>query len=197
MMIIASIFLTVGAASALEVTNEDAVKCGDIYVEAIEGTQDVSVEFISLNPSYGPSTNPGLDGIWLNLTAGVTVTGYEHNGTYYAVATGPVTVNEGVNQQVDGFGRFNTELLIPTNVAERTTGPIVIYLSAGSYFEANDNGKYIAVHVISLGTGGVSTYVTNGECGGGQQQEIPEFPTIALPVAAILGLAFFFQRRKE
>jgi hypothetical protein len=30
-----------------------------------------------------------------------------------------------------------------------------------------------------------------------EQQEIPEFPTIALPVAAILGLAFFFQRRKE
>ncbi|WP_094226453.1 PEF-CTERM sorting domain-containing protein [Methanolobus psychrotolerans] len=26
---------------------------------------------------------------------------------------------------------------------------------------------------------------------------IPEFPTIALPVAAILGLAFFMQRRKE
>ncbi|WP_342305581.1 PKD domain-containing protein [Methanolobus sp. ZRKC5] len=30
------------------------------------------------------------------------------------------------------------------------------------------------------------------ECG-----EIPEFPTIALPVIAILGLAFFFQRRKD
>ncbi|WP_342305997.1 PEF-CTERM sorting domain-containing protein [Methanolobus sp. ZRKC5] len=27
--------------------------------------------------------------------------------------------------------------------------------------------------------------------------EIPEFSTIALPIAAILGLAFFFQRRKE
>ncbi|WP_406660029.1 PEF-CTERM sorting domain-containing protein [Methanolobus sp. ZRKC3] len=27
--------------------------------------------------------------------------------------------------------------------------------------------------------------------------EIPEFPTVALPIAAILGLAFFFQRRKE
>jgi opacity protein-like surface antigen len=26
---------------------------------------------------------------------------------------------------------------------------------------------------------------------------IPEFPTVALPIAAILGLAFFFQRRKE
>ncbi|WP_292461394.1 PEF-CTERM sorting domain-containing protein [Methanolobus sp.] len=28
-------------------------------------------------------------------------------------------------------------------------------------------------------------------------EEIPEFPTIVLPVAAILGLAFFMQRRKE
>jgi len=30
-----------------------------------------------------------------------------------------------------------------------------------------------------------------------QYEAIPEFPTIALPVAAILGLAFFMQRRKE
>ncbi|MHC1576048.1 MAG: PEF-CTERM sorting domain-containing protein, partial [Methanosarcinaceae archaeon] len=28
-------------------------------------------------------------------------------------------------------------------------------------------------------------------------QEIPEFPTVALPIAAILGLAFFFQRRRN
>ncbi|WP_406657777.1 PEF-CTERM sorting domain-containing protein [Methanolobus sp. ZRKC2] len=28
-------------------------------------------------------------------------------------------------------------------------------------------------------------------------EAIPEFPTVALPVAAILGLAFLFQRRKE
>jgi hypothetical protein len=28
-------------------------------------------------------------------------------------------------------------------------------------------------------------------------EAIPEFPTIALPIAAILGLAFFMQRRKE
>jgi len=27
--------------------------------------------------------------------------------------------------------------------------------------------------------------------------EIPEFPTLALPVVAILGLAFMFQRKKE
>ncbi|NPE31131.1 PEF-CTERM sorting domain-containing protein [Methanococcoides sp. SA1] len=30
-----------------------------------------------------------------------------------------------------------------------------------------------------------------------QQNEIPEFPTIALPIIAVLGLAFFFQRRRN
>ncbi|MDR6222740.1 PEF-CTERM sorting domain-containing protein [Methanococcoides alaskense] len=29
------------------------------------------------------------------------------------------------------------------------------------------------------------------------EQEIPEFPTVALPIAAILGLSFIFMRRKE
>jgi|GEM_PF-2550615 len=33
-------------------------------------------------------------------------------------------------------------------------------------------------------------------CNGGEQ-EIPEFPTVALPMIAVLGLAFFIQRRKE
>lgn len=32
---------------------------------------------------------------------------------------------------------------------------------------------------------------------GGNGNVIPEFPALALPVAAILGLAFLFQRRKE
>lgn len=32
--------------------------------------------------------------------------------------------------------------------------------------------------------------------GNGGTQEIPEFPTVALPIAAILGLAFVFMRRK-
>lgn len=31
----------------------------------------------------------------------------------------------------------------------------------------------------------------------GDPEEIPEFPTVALPVAVIIGIAFFFQHRKE
>jgi hypothetical protein len=49
----------------------------------------------------------------------------------------------------------------------------------------------------------VVRFVVNGEDSGiypievGADLYIPEFPTIALPVAAILGLAFFMQRRKD
>ncbi|WP_292463106.1 PEF-CTERM sorting domain-containing protein [Methanolobus sp.] len=41
------------------------------------------------------------------------------------------------------------------------------------------------------------TFCFNEDNGNGGIEEIPEFPTVALPIAAILGLAFFFQRRKE
>lgn len=67
----------------------------------------------------------------------------------------------------------------------------------------NELGNYtVVVHVIKLPeVNGVSSiwlgYQDNNEDNGGPVQEIPEFPTVALPIAAILGLAFMFQRRKE
>jgi hypothetical protein len=48
------------------------------------------------------------------------------------------------------------------------------------------------VYRISIGAGG-TTMESELEV----KSEIPEFPTIVLPIAAILGLAFFMQRRKE
>ena len=67
----------------------------------------------------------------------------------------------------------------------------------------NKVGNYtVVVHVIKLPeVDGISSvwlgYQNNNEDNGGPVQEIPEFPTVALPIAAILGLAFMFQRRKE
>ncbi|WP_342305075.1 PEF-CTERM sorting domain-containing protein [Methanolobus sp. ZRKC5] len=49
-------------------------------------------------------------------------------------------------------------------------------------------------NVDHVHNGHVTIYKYGYNC---QQENIPEFPTVALPVAAILGLAFFFQRRKE
>jgi len=40
-------------------------------------------------------------------------------------------------------------------------------------------------------------YQDNSEDKGGPVQEIPEFPTVALPIAAIIGLASMLQLRKE
>ena len=55
------------------------------------------------------------------------------------------------------------------------------------------NGAYVInfKNVDSSGTAGLATTVEV------LITTIPEFPTIALPIAAILGLAFIFQRRKE
>ena len=73
-------------------------------------------------------------------------------------------------------------------------------------------GLYVDEEVFTLtmdedapGTGVWQVYVEVGEIGVSGVQfgsatrnvEIPEFPTIALPIAAILGLAFFMQRRNR
>lgn len=73
-------------------------------------------------------------------------------------------------------GCYYVEFIIPEGSGyEFTTAQTLSFeLSAGENNLDQDAGLYIP-----------------------QDQSIPEFPTIALPVAAILGLAFVMQRRKE
>ncbi|WMW24097.1 PEF-CTERM sorting domain-containing protein [Methanolobus sediminis] len=102
------------------------------------------------------------------------------------------------------FGTFLTKTT--TNDAElKGTDPITIYVTITSWdgtLPANDDENVISIHIQRIGPGDEdSAWVTVGYCeeddGNGGTQEIPEFPTIALPIAAIIGLAFIFQRRKE
>ncbi|MDP2217547.1 MAG: PEF-CTERM sorting domain-containing protein [Methanolobus sp.] len=60
----------------------------------------------------------------------------------------------------------------------------------------NVNDYSIVLHVTRL-PGCPESVWLGYQDNGGNINEIPEFPTIALPIAAILGLAFIFQRRKE
>lgn len=53
------------------------------------------------------------------------------------------------------------------------------------------------IYRISIGAGPVTVESEVDSASRYVNSEIPEFPTIALPVAAILGLAFLMQRRKE
>ncbi|WP_407354988.1 SdrD B-like domain-containing protein [Methanolobus sp. WCC5] len=58
--------------------------------------------------------------------------------------------------------------------ADTTTGETVCFtLNAGDYYDMVDTGLFRS------------------------EQEIPEFPTVAIPMIAILGMAFVFRRRKE
>jgi hypothetical protein len=62
----------------------------------------------------------------------------------------------------------------------------------------NENGEEEYAVLYAAGTEGeLSSVWAFAECTSGGIQEIPEFPTVALPIAAILGLAFMLQRRKE
>ncbi|WMW24096.1 PEF-CTERM sorting domain-containing protein [Methanolobus sediminis] len=106
------------------------------------------------------------------------------------------------------FGTFLTKTT--TNEANlKSTDPITIYVTINGWdgtLPANADGNVISIHIQRIdeyvvGDEEGSAWVTVGYCeeddGNGGTQEIPEFPTIALPIAAIIGLAFIFQSRKE
>ena len=62
----------------------------------------------------------------------------------------------------------------------------------------NENGHRVAVH-LRFDDDDESEGVTVSENGGGSTflTDIPEFPTIALPIVAILGLMFIFGRKRD
>jgi hypothetical protein len=64
-----------------------------------------------------------------------------------------------------------------------------VYGDAGLIAPNNPGGNQAEISHV--------TFCFDKDNGNGGIEEIPEFPTVALPIAAILGLAFFFQRRKE
>jgi hypothetical protein len=68
------------------------------------------------------------------------------------------------------------------------------------FFTADMLGDYIITLWVIDSTGRssntqdtVTVSCSNGEPG---EEEIPEFPTVALPIVAVIGLMFLFQRRK-
>lgn len=90
-----------------------------------------------------------------------------------------------------GFGDFTTFCEKGNKI--KTRGPIKLTLQNPIVnLPTNTDGNNIIVH-ISFGQENKDVLVGSTWVGG----SIPEFPTVALPVAAILGLMFILQRRKE
>jgi hypothetical protein len=66
-------------------------------------------------------------------------------------------------------------------------------------FQADDDLLNAGTNLIAVRgrDRGVASFLDIKVTADTPHQEIPEFPTIALPIAAIIGLAFFFQRKKD
>ena len=76
----------------------------------------------------------------------------------------------------------------PTSDPYTDTRSIAITLNASTPIGAS--------FIVTIGAGGQNTNL-EFDTASRTVNSVPEFPTIALPVAAILGLAFIFQRRRE
>jgi hypothetical protein len=108
---------------------------------------------------------------------------------------------------------------VSANNGEYDTGNGIITISDSTLYAFNweiESDYSVCKVILKAGTG-ADIYVYTGDSSGSVDivddpaishatfcfeesengNEIPEFPTIALPIAAILGLAFFLQRRKE
>ncbi|MDA0524285.1 PEF-CTERM sorting domain-containing protein [Methanococcoides alaskense] len=112
------------------------------------------------------------------------------NGPYVGVVGSSITLDASGSYDPDGFIVSWEWDIDGDGVFDDATGETVMWTWN------NVHTGVVAVRVTDDAgdTDFDATTVTVNEGGG---VEIPEFPTIALPIAAILSLAFFFQRRKD
>ena len=192
MVIVTTLFVfgsTASAGSTLNLTipnDGSAHFAGLMDVGVTLNGQTISVECIR-NDTF---VDPAVDKIYYHLDENVVSIMDERNDP--TAWESDIKTPNGHN--VANFGKFLTECTMKSN-SYRTAGPIVITLDEG-FGEAiplNDKGHSMAVHVrVRSADDGSddSVWLTNGN-----GHEIPEFPTIALPIVAILGLALIFNRR--
>ncbi|WP_292465022.1 PEF-CTERM sorting domain-containing protein [Methanolobus sp.] len=103
--------------------------------------------------------------------------------------TQQVSVVSGGGSESDIVITTPENVTVPEASTYTDVGAITISIAA--------NAPAGTIYRVSIGAGPVTIESEVDSASRYVNTEIPEFPTIALPVAAILGLAFFMQRRKE
>lgn len=94
--------------------------------------------------------------------------------------------------KVANFGKFTSKITQPTE-SDKTIGPIKINLENNVGIPINDKGYGIAVHVSF----DLENETQTVDCSGKVVGNIPEFPSIVLPIAAIMGILLISQNRKK
>jgi hypothetical protein len=196
--VLAFLLLMVGTASAqtfyLTETTDDYDDGVSIKVQVDYNPTDNTMTFMVIEPENKAYegytiTNVDLKNIWIKTT---------HDKVSVIEPTGIWNTPAANSGSIGNFGSFATE--ITKSNSNKSPGPVTIKLADGltldSLLANSGDGYVVAVHVaFDKSTGGSGTADCSGKVRGSTQ--IPEFPTIALPVAAILGIMFVFGRRKN
>jgi hypothetical protein len=212
MIIVASILLTVGAASAdtmdlvvdkytINDNNPNGVPdCENYTVRLTYESNEMTVVIIEPTVIDQPDAFLLNIGMMIGSNPVQNVTLLDDTEMQFTIGGS----NFATLGDFDTNITFSQKKIDNTNVIPKPRAYKIIFANNIAFSSANAEGFLAAVHVGGLTSdytadGETSVKIGNGECGGGTGTgtDIPEFPTIALPIAAILGLAFFFQRRKE
>ena len=195
--------IAIGTASAVEepiatcyMTEDDANEpySGDINVSI--KTYDNSVGIIEIE-LLEPVSYGNLQTILLNIDKNCILGAVSDNPDILWV----VAEDQGPGNA--GFGSMLTAVDKTPGDKNEVARKVTIYIDCEDWDGnltkyQNEKGYAVAVHVTQLDASDSSRWLgCDGGDGGIEENPIPEFPTVALPIAAILGLAFFFQRRKE
>ena len=99
----------------------------------------------------------------------------------------------------DGYTLSDVTLTIVVNGVASIPVPMVEHAGgswtydSGYYDPSTLGGTHVDFKVVTSGGGNIVLTISDG-CTG---TPIPEFPTVALPIAAVIGLLFFFQQRNS
>ncbi len=113
-----------------------------------------------------------------------------YNSQTDSFTTNPPNTNDWAfnkGSQSATYGQFTTTIGKNSNTMYKI---VTVHLAPGTEITPNDAGYYVAVHYKW-------TEEATGFGAGKPTTPIPEFPSIALPVVAILGIMFIFGRRKQ
>ena len=180
------LFLLIAASSAsayeLDDGTSNTASKNNVKVTAVYSANTITFTATSLT---GGSANIKEVGFMIDPSKVTSIT--DNLGQNWALPT------TGGNHQMDGLGTYLSVSNIPANSQKPSVVTVTLTDQVTGLITKNGGGYETCAHVAwNGGEGGVS-----GSAFVSGKAEIPEFPTVAVPVAAIFGLLFITQRRKE
>ncbi|WP_321430122.1 PKD domain-containing protein [uncultured Methanolobus sp.] len=181
---------------------DDARGANALYVFTEPGTYKVSLKVTSWDGIVD------IDNATVEIGAANPLV-IDIGGPYSGIAGNPVTLDATGSHDTRQFLHPESASIFMIAKASPVIG-IEYYLwdlnNDGTYDDAQGSvvqhtfattgSHQVGLKIISY-DGFEKTDCTTVEIKGSSSNEVPEFPTIALPIAAIIGLAFVMQRRKD